>query len=115
MTAGEVLDLCRAFPGAEETHPFGAETTVFKVGGKMFGWLAPDRVPVEISVKCEAALSEQHRDAWPDDVRPAPYMGRWGWNSVRADGGLEARAVRDMLEDSYDLVVASLPLSRRPG
>ena len=43
------------------------------------------------------------------------YLGKHGWNAVRADGGLDPRVVHDMLEDSYDLVVASLPVSRRPG
>jgi predicted DNA-binding protein (MmcQ/YjbR family) len=115
VTAPELLEFCLAFPGAVETHAFGESVSVIKVGGKTFAWLTPDREPLEVCVKCEAGLSDQHRDVWPDDVRPAPYLGKHGWNAVRADGGLDARVVRDMIEDSYDLVVAALPVSRRPG
>ena len=114
MTPAELLELCRAFPGAVESHAFGESVSVFKVGDKTFAWLTPEREPLEVCLKCEAGLSDQHRDAWPDDVRPAPYLGKHGWNAVRTDGGLDRRVVHDMLEDSYDLVVAALPVARRP-
>ncbi len=101
--------LCLRFPGAGESHPFDPDLSVFKVGGKIFAWSRLARRPLEVIVKCEPALAEQHRDAWPGAVRPAPYLGAKGWNALRADGTLPDAQVRDMVEDSYDLVVARLP------
>jgi predicted DNA-binding protein (MmcQ/YjbR family) len=36
MNPTELRDHCLSFTGAEETFPFGPETSVFKVAGKMF-------------------------------------------------------------------------------
>jgi predicted DNA-binding protein (MmcQ/YjbR family) len=35
-------------------------------------------------------------------------MNKTHWNGVRLDGALPDSMVRDMVEDSYDLVVSSL-------
>ncbi len=56
--------------------------------------------------------------AFPGAVETQAFgesVSKHGWNAVRAEGGLAARAVRDMVEDSCDPVVAGLPVSRRPG
>ena len=108
----ELRALCLSFPGAAETFPFGSETSVFKVSGKMFALSALARSPLTISLKCEPALAEQLREMH-SSVLPGYHLNKRHWNTVILDGSLPDRMVRDMVEDSYDLVVSALPAARR--
>jgi predicted DNA-binding protein (MmcQ/YjbR family) len=103
---------CLSFPGSEETFPFGPETSVFKVAGKMFALSRLAQRPLQVSVKCEPELAEQLRDAHTA-VLPGYHLNKRHWNTVTLDGSLPARMVKDMIEDSYDLVVSELPVFRR--
>ncbi|WP_238314787.1 MmcQ/YjbR family DNA-binding protein, partial [Methylobacterium crusticola] len=40
-------------------------------------------------------------------------MNKRHWNTVTVDGGHPDRLVRELVEDSYDLVVAGLPKAER--
>jgi predicted DNA-binding protein (MmcQ/YjbR family) len=100
--------LCLSFTGAEETYPFSAETTVFKVRGKIFAIAALDREPPAISLKCEPEIAAQLR-AGHEAITPGYHLNKRHWNTVHVDGSLPEQLVRDMVEDSYDLVVESLP------
>jgi predicted DNA-binding protein (MmcQ/YjbR family) len=120
MDAAALRKICLGFPGAFEDYPFGPETAVFKVraavpGGtrheaKMFALSALDPDDLAVSLKCEPALAEQLRAAHPE-ITGAWHLNKKHWNGVRLDGSLPDTMVRDMVEDSYDLVVATL--SRR--
>jgi predicted DNA-binding protein (MmcQ/YjbR family) len=46
-------------------------------------------------------------------VIPGYHLNKRHWNTVIIDGSLSDEAIRDMVEDSYDLVVSKLPISRR--
>lgn len=117
MDVSTLRDICLGFPGAFEDFPFGPETSVFKVraavaGGarheaKMFALSTMDPENWSVSLKCEPALAEQLRAANPE-ITGAWHMNKTHWNGVRLDGGLSDQMVRDMVEDSYDLVVATL-------
>ena len=110
--AAQLRDLCLGFPGSVETFPFGPETSVFKVAGKMFALSRLAERPLGISLKCEPLLAEQLR-ATHTAVLPGYHLNKRHWNTVIIDGSMPEQAIRDMLEDSYDLVVSMLPLSRR--
>jgi predicted DNA-binding protein (MmcQ/YjbR family) len=120
MDAVALRGLCLGFPGAFEDFPFGPETSVFKVraavsGGarheaKMFALSALDEAALSVSLKCEPALAEQLRAAHPE-ITGAWHLNKTHWNGVRLDGALPDSMIRDLVEDSYDLVVAAL--SRR--
>jgi predicted DNA-binding protein (MmcQ/YjbR family) len=103
---------CLSFTGAEETFPFGARTSVFKVEGKMFALSALDGDPLSVSLKCEPALAEALRATHPA-VTAGYHLNKRHWNTVAIDGSLSDETVRDMIEDSYDLVVSKLPRARR--
>lgn len=92
MRAAELRELCLAFPGAVQTFPFGPETSVFKVA--------------------EPLLAEQLRAAHPA-VLPGYHLNKNHWNTVIIDGSLPEQMIKDMIEDSYDLVVSKLPVTRR--
>lgn len=113
MTPAELHDLCLAHPGSEETFPFGPETSVFKVAGKMFALAQLGAESLRVSLKCDPQLAEGLRAAHAA-VLPGYHLNKRHWNTVVLDGTLPDRAIKDLIEDSYDLVVEKLPSSRRP-
>jgi predicted DNA-binding protein (MmcQ/YjbR family) len=113
MRAATLRKLCLAFPGSEETFPFSPGVSVFKVGGKMFALTQLDERPLRVSVKCEPELAVELRNTYAA-IRPGYHLPKRHWNTLTLDGSLEDKMVRDLLEDSYDLVVDGLPASRRP-
>ncbi len=112
MDAAALRDYCSGFPGAGESHPFGPETAVFKVTGKIFAISRLGQQPLEVSLKCEPSLAVQLREIHAA-IRPGYHLNKQHWNTVTLDGSIPDRMVRDMIEDSYDLVVSRLPQSRR--
>ena len=113
MNAAALREACLAMTGAEETFPFGPENSVFKVEGKIF---AISRLgsepPLSISLKCEPGLAEQLR-AGHAAITPGYHLNKRHWNTIVLDGSVPDAMVRDMIEDSYDLIVAKLPRRTR--
>jgi predicted DNA-binding protein (MmcQ/YjbR family) len=58
--------------------------------------------------------SVQLRAAYPA-IGPGYHLNKRHWNTITLDGSVADDLVRDLLGDSYDLVVASLPKARRPA
>jgi predicted DNA-binding protein (MmcQ/YjbR family) len=112
VNPAELRDHCLAFPGAAETFPFGPKTSVFKVAGRMFALSQLRAQPLRVSLKCEPELAEALRGAHAA-VLPGFHLNKRHWNTVTIDGSLPDDAVRDMIEDSYDLVVSKLPPAHR--
>ncbi|TMK98351.1 MAG: MmcQ/YjbR family DNA-binding protein [Actinobacteria bacterium] len=114
MNRTELRDHCLSFAGAEETFPFGPETSVFKVAGKMFALSQLGADSLRVSLKCEPQLADALRGAHAS-VIPGYHLNKRHWNTVIIDGSLPDRMIDDMIEDSYDLVVSQLPGSARRG
>jgi predicted DNA-binding protein (MmcQ/YjbR family) len=112
MNPAELREHCLSFTGAEETFPFGPETSVFKVAGKMFALSQLGADLLRVSLKCEPALAEALRGAHAS-VLPGYHLNKRHWNTVIIDGSLSDDTISDMIEDSYDLVVSKLPRARR--
>jgi predicted DNA-binding protein (MmcQ/YjbR family) len=112
MNAAELRDHCLSFTGAEETFPFGPRTSVFKTAGKMFALSQLGADSLRISLKCEPQLAEALRGAHAA-VLPGYHLNKRHWNTVIIDGSLSEQMIKDLIEDSYDLVVNQLPASRR--
>jgi predicted DNA-binding protein (MmcQ/YjbR family) len=108
VDATELRKWCLRQPAAIEDFPFGPEHSVFKVAGKMFALSALDRTPLEVSVKCEPELAVSLRHSYPA-IRPGYHLNKRHWNTITLDGSLPDQLVRDLIEDSYDLVVSALP------
>jgi predicted DNA-binding protein (MmcQ/YjbR family) len=110
----ELKERCLTLPGAVEEFPFGDEVSVFKVGGKMFALSHLDGDPLQVSVKCDPELAVQLRAAYAA-IGPGYHLNKRHWNTITLDGSVADEMVGDLLGDSYDLVVASLPKARRPS
>jgi predicted DNA-binding protein (MmcQ/YjbR family) len=114
MDARELKEQCLALPGAVEEFPFDDQVSVFKVGGKMFALSVLDGEPLQLSVKCDPEFAVQLRASYPA-ITAGYHLNKRHWNTITLDGSVADEVVRDLLGDSYDLVVASLPKARRPG
>jgi predicted DNA-binding protein (MmcQ/YjbR family) len=94
MDATGLRRWCLRHPGAIEDFPFGPDHSVFKV--------------LQVSVKCEPELAVQLRNSYLA-IRPGYHLNKRHWNTITLDGSLPDQLVRDLVEDSYDLVVSALP------
>ncbi|WP_432098580.1 MmcQ/YjbR family DNA-binding protein [Streptomyces sp. WAC 04229] len=113
MSPEELRDFCLSFNASVEDFPFNPETSVFKVLGKMFALSSLDGRPLTVNLKCDPDEAVRLRGEYPGLVVPGWHMNKRHWNTVTADGGLPDRVVRELVEDSYDLVVAGLPRAER--
>ena len=108
MDAAALRGHCLSYAGTVEEFPFGPETSVFKVAGKVFALSALDRTPLEVSLKCDPGLAVELRTTYPA-IRPGYHLNKRHWYTVTLDGSLPDRLLRDLVEDSYDLVVSARP------
>ncbi|MGW0820010.1 MmcQ/YjbR family DNA-binding protein [Streptomyces sp. NPDC002845] len=113
MTPQELRGLCLSFNAAVEDFPFTPETSVFKVLGRMFALSALDARPLKVNLKCDPEDAVRLRAEYEGLIVPGWHMNKRHWNTVTVDGDLPDRLVRELVEDSYDLVVAGLPRAER--
>ena len=98
---------CIQKPGTTEEFPFGGNTLVFKVMGKMFALTDVDEF-VFINLKCDPEESVKLREQYPG-VTPGYHMNKQLWNSILTDGSIPENLVVQLIDDSYNLITASLP------
>ncbi len=115
MTASQrdsVLAACGGKPGAVEDYPFGDEVAVFKVAGRMFAMVPLGGVPGSVSLKCDPELATSLRGRY-DGISPGYHLNKRHWNTVTLDGSVPADEVLELIDHSYDLVVARLSRAQR--
>jgi len=107
MNIEDLRDYCLSKPGTTEGMPFGEQTLVFKVGGKIFLLIGLEKAN-RFNVKCDPEraieLREQHHE-----IIPGFHMNKKHWNTVYLDGGLTSVLIRELIDHSYELVLKSLP------
>jgi predicted DNA-binding protein (MmcQ/YjbR family) len=110
MNVDWVRKLCLSFPGAFEQVVWEGDLT-FKVAGKMFAHTVLEVAPVWLSFKCSgenfADLTER------TGIIPAPYLARAQWVALETKEALPPDELARLLRESYDLVVAKLPMKAR--
>lgn len=60
------------------------------------------------NVKCDPEIAIELRERHPE-VRPGYHMNKKLWNTVYMDGMLTNKQLTEMIDQSYNLVLASLP------
>lgn len=108
----DVHALCAGMPGATLTFPFGEQTAVYKVGGRIFALTGVDR-GTSINLKAEPADVTGLVDTY-DAVSRGYHMNKKHWVTVQLDDSLPEGLLAELIEDSYDLVVDRLPARDRP-
>ncbi|MFI9582174.1 MmcQ/YjbR family DNA-binding protein [Streptomyces sp. NPDC052236] len=112
MKARELRAFCLEFNAAVEEFPFGPEASVFKVAGKMFALSVLDGQPLTVNLKCDPDIAVRLREEHPTAIVPGWHMNKRHWNTVTVEE-LPDAMMRELIEDSYDLVVAGLPKAER--
>lgn len=110
MTVEEAMDACAAFPAVELTYPFGEETAVYKVVGKVFALITPDSAKPHLTLKADPEDARALVETFTA-VIPGYHMNKKHWITVDLAG--EA-PFDELIAASYDLVVAKLPRYARP-
>ncbi|RZS29833.1 putative DNA-binding protein (MmcQ/YjbR family) [Herbihabitans rhizosphaerae] len=114
MNTDEFVAYCLAKPGAQETYPWGEEEIVAKVGDKGFAFIGLSGGSASLKCGRNSEEAAEWRERYPDDVTISAYIGRYGWNSVRFEGGIPDDEVRELVDRSYDEIVSRLPKAKRP-
>ncbi|MCE3280264.1 MAG: MmcQ/YjbR family DNA-binding protein [Bacteroidetes bacterium] len=107
MNIEELRDYCVSKKGVEETLPFGPDTLVFKVIGKVFLLAGLDSSPLEFNVKCDPELAVELRDQY-SSVIPGFHMNKKHWNTIMADGSVPDKKLKEWIDHSYEMVVKGL-------
>lgn len=102
---------CLAKPGVTEEMPFGPETLVFKVLGKMFALCGLDAFD-GVNLKCDPERAIELRERY-EGITPGYHMNKQHWNTVATDGRVGDALLRELTDHSYALVSASLPRKLR--
>lgn len=100
-----------AKPGAWADSPWDGDH-VAKVGKKIFAFLGQDSLGVKCGGRDEA---DEWLREYPEDAAVMAYIGRHGWNTLRLDGDIPEDVLRQAVDESYRLVVATLPRRERPS
>ncbi|MFC2187895.1 MmcQ/YjbR family DNA-binding protein [Fulvivirgaceae bacterium LMO-SS25] len=100
-------DYCLQKPGVTESFPFDDKVLVFKVMNKMFA-LADVDLFESINLKCDPERAVELRESYPA-VQPGYHMNKAHWNTISMDGSLSDQMLCELIDHSYDLIVASLP------
>jgi predicted DNA-binding protein (MmcQ/YjbR family) len=108
MDRDAVLGYCGSRTGAVEDYPFGDDVAVFKVGGRVFAICALTGHPGSVSLKCDPTLAEALRDRYPA-VTPGYHLNKRHWNTVELDGSVPDDELAELVDHSWELVVAQLP------
>lgn len=103
MNIEDLQAYCLSLPDVEETLPFGPDTLVYKVSGKIFLLVGIDASPLQFNVKCEPEKALELREAYPS-VIPGYHMNKKHWNTVIIDGSISTKIIKEWINDSYQLV-----------
>ena len=105
MNIETLRDYCISKEGVTESFPFGDDTLVFKVIGKIFA-LANLEGDLTVNLKCDPSVALELRERHPS-VIPGYHMNKKHWNTVLCDGTVPDREVFEWIDHSYELVKKS--------
>lgn len=107
-----VIMECGAKPGAAEGYPFGDEVVVFKVASRMFALVSLGGLPGSVSLKCDPDLAVGLRARYAA-ITAGYHLSKRHWNTVELDGSVPEDELLELIEHSYELVVARLTRAER--
>ena len=110
MTRDELRALCLSLPEATEDFPFGEDVAVFRIGEKLFALLPVSGATINLKADPEQAIDQRKRY---QSVAPGWHQNKRHWNTVTLGGDVPDDVLAALVEDSYDLVFASLPKRER--
>jgi predicted DNA-binding protein (MmcQ/YjbR family) len=98
---------CLSQKGVTEEFPFGEDTLVFKVMGKVFALTNLNSEEFKVNLKCDPDKAIELREAFPE-VQPGYHMNKKHWNTVSFEESMDDVLLKKLTKHSYDLVVKKL-------
>jgi predicted DNA-binding protein (MmcQ/YjbR family) len=119
LSYAKLLAYCLAKPGAWQDQPWEGDVVV-KVGPRIFAFLGSQPARGErpaVGLKCgpNRDVADEWLARYPDDAHASAYIGRSGWNRLRAGGAIPDDELLEAIDASYDAIVAKLPRKDRPA
>src|SRR5436190_3644130 len=104
MDIDSIREYCLSFLNSKENLQWG-DNLCFKVGGKIFVILGLDepRVCFKTAPDVFAELVER------EDIRPAPYVGRYKWVMLDRLDALRDDELKNLIRTSFEMVAAKAP------
>jgi len=112
MNVAELQSYCLQKKSAIMEFPFDDVTMVIKVGNKMFILISTDKDPITINLKCDPFLADSLRASY-QAITPGYHMNKRHWNTVLMDKSIPDKMIKEMIDDSYDLVYAKLSMKEK--
>jgi predicted DNA-binding protein (MmcQ/YjbR family) len=106
-------DCAEELPGAQLEHPFGPDWEVFKVRSKVFMLMTdvPGRPVVILKADPDEALALREHNS---HITPGYHMNKKHWITLEGGEGVDEELTRELVTDSYRLVVSHLPKAEQP-
>jgi predicted DNA-binding protein (MmcQ/YjbR family) len=102
VTIDELRAFCLSLPETHEQETWGdaehAGDVTFRVKGKIY--LITGQEGGGASIRTDREQQADLLAAFPEDVSMAPYVGRFGWVSVRLDR-LDGSIIRDIIVSAW--------------
>lgn len=116
MHIEDIREYCLSKIGVTEELPFGPDTLVFKVGGKVFLLMGLDQVDaLSFNVKCDPERAIELRADYAQTVLPGYHMNKKHWNTVYCNRELADAKIRELIDHSYALVYGALSKAAKEG
>jgi predicted DNA-binding protein (MmcQ/YjbR family) len=107
-----VIAECSTKRGSVEDYPFGDQVAVFKVAGRMFALVLLGASPGIVSLKSDPDLAVDLRARY-GAITPGYHLNKRHWNTVTLDGSVPEEELQELIDHSYELVVARLTKAQR--
>ena len=112
MNVEEVRDYALSLPGVTEDMPFGEDCLTFRVEQKIFMCVNLAALEPVIALKLLPETNEELREEFVG-ITPAYHWNKQHWSDVCLQGDVPDKRVRELVDQSYHLVVSKLPKNVR--
>lgn len=99
---------CLNLRHVEESMPFGEDTLVFKIGGKIFALMS--LINCSANLKCDPDRVEDLRESH-QFILPGYHMNKKHWNTIILNEVDDNKLLKELIDHSYKLVFDSLTKS----
>ncbi len=108
MNIEQLREYCLAKPHVTESFPFGKETLVFKVAGKIFAIISLETIEPQVTLKCDPEYAIELREQY-EYVKPGYHANKKHWNTVYIENTIADSLIQSWIDHSYNEVVKRLP------
>jgi len=112
MNIEEFRNFCLNLKAVTEDFPFGPETLVFKVGGKIFALCSLDSFYFKVNLKHDTENIVDLREEY-EEIEPGYHMNKYHWNTVNFNGKLSDDFLKELILHSYQQVIKGLTKKKR--